>query len=491
MPVHTGESLAASMFPNHHLCSKHKDFDHCSTGFPSLPPILRVPCGWPCAFGSWRVCSMVLPRSVCGQSSAGDAIPGPCARETESGSQFRATPWRVRFQPTRLDHKEAGSQCPGTLGNLEFSPLALITKTCTARPDLLGTLLDCLAVSCRSLLEASQSSAGGQRSDFHEEHKLARGTNASFNSPAVFYLFGMVPMPTRHMEDLSISCECESAPRACRTKKHPYSTRTTSLHQLGTCISSMLQQCPLQHMKELSISCECGSAHEHPVVLRGRKQPAPGRLARGAPMPNWPNNAADGCPPSLILRPVRASPERACVAVVQTDAASLEVPFVNRVWYWTATTDQPVRQSPTLWNVALELRDLITTAPGACTRCAAVTPVLQVLIRCWRSRWCAHGPQRLRKAVIFGTLVVYRSLRTQAQLSPSFPQRPLSGLHVQVQRTSGSLSTGGKAPCLLNTARHEAALRTYRAQRQNYDRLWIAQLAFEKTVPLSLVVTGL
>ena len=117
-----------------------------------------------------------------------------------------------------------------------------------------------------------------------------------------------------------------------------------------------------------------------------------------------PQHAAD-CPPGLTLRPVRASPVQACVTVGQTDAPSLQHPFFNRVWYWTATTDQPVTQrpsSPTLWNVALELHDLITTAPGAC-RSAALTTVLQVLIRCWRSIWCAHGQQRLRKAAIFGT----------------------------------------------------------------------------------------
>ena len=158
---------------------------------------------------------------------------------------------------------------------------------------------------------------------------------------------------------------------------------------------------------------------------------------------------ADDCPPGLILRLVRASPEQACVAVVETDAPSLEGPFFNWVWHWIATTDQPVKQrptSPTLWNVAFELRDLITTAPGACTS-AAVTPVLQMLIRCWHSRWCTQGPQRLRKAAIFGTLMVYRSLRT-TQLFPSISQRPTSGLNVQVQRISGSLSTGVKAPRL-------------------------------------------
>ena len=90
--------------------------------------------------------------------------------------------------------------------------------------------------------------------------------------------------------------------------------------------------------------------------------------------------AADNCPPGLILRPLRASPVQACVAVVPPDAPSLEGPLFKRVWKWTTPTDQPVKQhpnSPTLWNVAFELRDLITTAPGACTRFAAVTPVLR------------------------------------------------------------------------------------------------------------------
>ena len=176
---------------------------------------------------------------------------------------------------------------------------------------------------------------------------------------------------------------------------------------------------------------------------------------------------------------------QACVTVVPTDAPSLEGPFFNRVWHWTATTDQPARQrpnSPTLWNLTFELRALITTAPGAFTS-VAVTPVLQVLIRCWRSRWCTDSPQSLRKAAIFGTLMVYRTPRTQTQLFPSITQRPLSGLNVQVQRTSGSLCTAGKAPCLFITARHEA-LRTYSAQGQNCDRLRITSHSWPpKKVP--------
>ena len=167
---------------------------------------------------------------------------------------------QLGVQPTGLDHKDLYSKAR-SLGNPPGLPSSELSESARGLAEL-----------CRRTTQR-----------FPRGAQACTRTNASFHSPAVFYLFGMVPMPTRHMEDLSISCECESAPRACRTKKHPYSTRTTSLHQLGTCISSMLQQCPLQHMKELSISCECGSAHQ--VALFCRKQPAPGRLVRAVPVP--------------------------------------------------------------------------------------------------------------------------------------------------------------------------------------------------------------